>query len=187
MSLENILNEIDRSREEQIKKINDYYDQKINEIKATCNTKIKHLEEDFAIKGKNDTRSIIGQYEDRIKIQTKQIIDSRKRDIIKNALEESRSHITSLNKSSKYRELLQNMIDTAITKFGNDLIIHCSENDEEKIKSILTSANIIVDKNIKSGLIAVTKDGKKMIDFRLNSIFDSISDELSLYFYENIK
>ncbi len=187
MSLENILNEIDKTREEQIKKINDYYDQKLNEVKATCNTKIKHLGEDYAIKEKNDTSSIIRQYEDRIKIQEKQIIDGKKRDIIKNALEKSRSYIDSMNRSSKYHELLQAMIDTATKKFGNDLIIHCSENDREKIASILTSGNIIIDKSIKSGLIAVTGDNKKMLDFRMDSIFDDISDELSIYLYGNIK
>ncbi|KPV46675.1 hypothetical protein SE19_04495 [Acidiplasma aeolicum] len=189
MSLESILNEIDRSREDEIQKINQYYEEQIKNVREACNKKIKELQEYYALKQKDDSKLIIKQYEDQIKIQTKQILDNKKKEIINSALDKAKSYITSLNKSSRYPELLEIMVDTSIKKLGKDIIVECSESDMEKIKAMnkVNPKNVEANSGIKSGIIAYSPDRLKMLDLTLNTIFKEISDDILAYFYENVK
>ena len=73
MSLENIINEIDNSMEEQKTKINEEYKKKINEVTENCNKKIEEFKREYAIKSEYDKKDIIKQHEDNIKLQSKKI------------------------------------------------------------------------------------------------------------------
>jgi V/A-type H+-transporting ATPase subunit E len=189
MSLENILNEIDSTTQSELKNIKDEYSAKIEAIKKSCDDKITRIKDYYAVKSDSDVKNIIKQYEDNIRLQSKQIIDEKKKELLTNTMQKLKSYVTSLNKSSNYPELLKTMVEESKKELGKSFIVYCGEIDNEKLQSFKfpDSIKFIVDKSIKSGIIAISPDGKKEIDMRLSSIFDGISYDVETYLYENIK
>ncbi len=189
MSLENIINEIDNSMEEQKTKINEEYKKKINEVTENCNKKIEEFKREYTIKSEYDKKDIIKQHEDNIKLQSKKIIDDKKKELLKDALGKARSYILSLNKSVKYKEIISDMLKTCGKELGSNFIIYCNGTEKEKLleSDNLKTENIVIDNSIRLGIKAASKDNKKFIDFTLDSIFDKISDDIAIYFYNNIE
>ena len=189
MSLENILNEIDNTTQAELKAIRDEYSAKIEAIIKSCNDKISRIKNYYAVKSDNDVKNIIKQYEDNIRLQSKKIIDDKKKEILVNTMQKLRSYVTSLNKSSNYPELLKAMVNESKKELGNKFTVYCDEMEDEKLQGFQfpDSIKVIIDKSIKSGIIAVSADGKKEVDMRLSSIFDEISYDVETYLYENIK
>ena len=181
MSLADIIKDLDKSREEQISKINSDYDKKIEEIKKSCDARIQSIKDYYEKKKEEDIRLIKKVQEDKIKIDSKGIKMEKKREIVDSALNTSYYHLMNITKSKRYDSILNSMVSTATKILGDDCEIFASETDAKKIK------NANVDHKINGGIIAYSKDKKRMLDFRLNSIFQSIKDDLAAYFYENIE
>ena len=189
MSLENILNEIQSTTESELKQIRDSYSEKIQDITKACNDKLSRIKQDYKVKSENDIKNIIRQSEDSIKLQSKKIIDDRKKEILNNTMQRLKSYVTSLNKSSNYPELLKLMLSESEKELGKKFTVYCSESDKEKLENLKFSNSVKfqVDKTIRSGIISRSEDGKKEADMRLSSIFDSVSYDIETYLYENIK
>ena len=189
MSLENILIEIDNTTQSELKAIKDEYSAKIQAVVKSCNDRIARIRSDYAVKSANDIKNIIRQYEDNIRLQSKKILDEKKKEILNNSMQKLRSYVVSLNKSSNYPELLKIMVEEAKKELGKNFTVYCSETDQEKFQGFKFpgTINFVTDKSIKSGIIAIGADGKKEIDMRLTSIFDAISYDVETYLYENIK
>ncbi len=189
MSLENILNEIDNTTQSELKAIKDDYAAKIEAVTKSCNDKISRIKDYYAVKSNNDIKNIIKQYEDNIQLQSKKIIDDKKKEILGNTMQKLRSYGTSLNKSSNYPDLLKTMVDESKKELGKNFTVYCGEMENEKLQNFKfpDSIKFIIDKSIKSGIIAISADGKKEMDMRLSNIFDGISYDLETYLYENIK
>lgn len=189
MSLENILNEIQNTTEVELKQIKDDYAKKMEDVTTSCNEKLGRMKQDYAVKSENDIKNIIRQSEDTIKLQAKKIIDDRKKEILNAAMQRLKSYVTSLNKSSNYQELLKTMLAETEKEIGKNFTVYCSESDLEKFKNIKVSESVHfeIDKTIRSGIVAISNDGKKEADMRLSSIFDAISYDIETYLYENIK
>jgi vacuolar-type H+-ATPase subunit E/Vma4 len=189
MSLENILNEIESATESELKAIRDDYAARMDAVTKSCNDKLTALRSYYAVKSEYDIKNIIRQYEDNIKLQSKKIIDDKKKEILNNSMLKLRSYVTSLNKSPNYDKLLKTMVDEAVNKLGKQIDVYCGESEMEKFKNFKFPEQVVfnIDKSVKSGIIAITSDGKKEIDMRLCNIFDSISYDIETYIYENIK
>ncbi|WP_337861012.1 hypothetical protein [Ferroplasma sp.] len=189
MSLENILNEIENSTESELKAIRDDYAARMEAISKSCNEKLAGIRNDYAIKSEYDIKNITRQFEDNIKLQSKKIIDERKKEILNNSMQKLKSYVTSLNKSSNYGELLKTMVEEAVNKLGKQINVYCGESEIEKLQSFKFPDQITFnkDKSVKSGIIAISSDGKKELDMRLSNIFDSLSYDIETYLYENIK
>ena len=189
MSLENILNEIESTTEMELKQIRDEYTEKMANVTMTCNEKLSRIKQDYTVKSENDIKNIIRQSEDSIKLQSKKIIDDRKKEILNNTMQRLKSYVLSLNKSSNYPELLKAMLIESEKELGKKFTVYCSENDKDKLESLKFSDSVKfeVDKTIKSGILSKSEDGKKEADMRLISIFDSVSYDIETYLYENIK
>ncbi len=189
MSLENIINEIDSNVETQKNQINKEYEEKIKEVTENCNKKIDEFKKDYEVKWEHDKNNITKQYEDNIKLKIKNIKDDKKKELLNDALGKARSYIVSLNKSVRYKEIINEMLKTCERELGSNFIIYCNESEKEKIieYSKLKSENVVIDNSIRLGIKASSNDKKKFIDFTLTSIFDQISDKLAIYFYNNIE
>jgi vacuolar-type H+-ATPase subunit E/Vma4 len=189
MSLENILNEIDNATQSELKAIKDDYTAKIEAVTKSCNDKVTRMKHDYAVKSDNDIKNIVRQYEDNIRLQSKKIIEDKKKEILTNSTQKLKSYVTSLNKSSNYPELLKTMVNESQKELSKHFTVYCGESDKEKFENLKfpDSINFVVDKSIKSGIISISTDRKKEIDMRLSNIFDSISYDIETYLYENIK
>ncbi|AAT43078.1 V-type ATP synthase subunit E [Picrophilus oshimae] len=181
MSLADIIKDIDKSREEQISKINDEYSKRIEELKKSCDSRIQSIKEYYEKKKEADIKTLKKVQEDKIKIDSKSIKMEKRREIVKDALDISYYHLMNITKSKRYDSILNSMVSTAIKTLGEDCEIFASESDAKKIN------NAKADHKINGGIIAYSKDKKRMLDFRLNSIFENIKDDLASYFYENIE
>ncbi len=188
MSLESIINEIDTSMQEELNNIKSEHKLKMDDITRQCDEKINVFRSSYSTKSENDTKNIIRQYEDNIKLQSKKIMDEKKKELITTAIEKLRSSVFSLTKSSEYPEIIKTMISEAKKQLGISINVYCSASEKEKIEAMnIKSINIEIDRSIRSGIIASSSDGKKLLDLQLSTIFDAISYDIELYLYENIK
>ncbi|MEM0140106.1 MAG: hypothetical protein QXZ44_05800 [Ferroplasma sp.] len=188
MSLESIINEIDSSMQQELNSIRDEYNLKIEEVTKNCNDRIEKIRSDYSAKSENDIKNIIRQYEDSIRLQSKKIIDDKRKELLNTAMEKLRTGIFAMSRSPEYQDLIKIMINEAKKQLGKDITIYCSEEEKGKVDALeLKSISVAVNKKIRSGIIASSKDGKKLLDFQLSTIYNEISYDLELYLFENIK
>jgi vacuolar-type H+-ATPase subunit E/Vma4 len=110
------------------------------------------------------------------RLEGKRIIAEAKEDAIKRAVDELYELAPQIRKSNEYARWLAREVGNAIADFGGKATVRVVKGD----KKILQKISVKVEENLDAlgGAIVESADGKMRVDLRLETLFESRSDDI---------
>jgi V/A-type H+/Na+-transporting ATPase subunit E len=92
--------------------------------------------------------------------------------------------IENYTKSAQYKKALETMITNSKKKLGQNIIVHCREED----KSILKELGVTTSKSIKTlgGIIAENKEGTRELDLTFEELLRTNEDQVKSFLSEKM-
>ena len=184
MSLEEVLNDIERDKEERKKQIADATSQETAKIELEREEKIQALQMEYENRMKEEGDRLYSSIIDRANVEARNTIRMRVQEILDQYAAKADEWIKNLPQSKEYADILKKMIDVSRKSLGPDCVIKANKADRDKI----------LDKNVDfgdvdpfGGILATTKDGRVELDLRLSKIENDILEQLKVRLYSMIE
>ena len=185
MSLEEIIQEIDRKGKEQMQELSAHYESRISELRQRYSNLERDLREEWESKIGTETVSLKKNIVSSAQMESLRMIRSREKEIVDSALEKVEDHLHDIRSWKNYSEIMGSLSRISTSALGKDCRIMVSKNDQ----SLLPGAeprndDAVLDKY--GGIVAVSKDGSMELDLRIYSIYQDLREKIIAAISENI-
>jgi vacuolar-type H+-ATPase subunit E/Vma4 len=184
MSIETFIQEIESRKRKEIASLEKDLQDSKSRLEAEMNHTIKEIQERFAnearVKSEREQARII----EASKLQAKKIMFDTINANMQSAFAVIYKEIETYTKSTQYKKSLETMINNSKKKLGQNIIVHCREED----KSILKELGISTGKSIKTlgGIIAENKEGTRELDLTFEELLRTNEDQVKSFLSEKM-
>ena len=184
MSIETFLQEIENRKRKEIEGLEKDLAEKKSKLQAEMNYTIKEIQERFANEAKIKSDREHARIIEAAKLQAKKVIFDAINANMQSAFAIIRQEVENYTKSPQYKKALETMINTSKKKLGQNIIVHCREED----KSILKELGVTANKSIKTlgGIIAENKEGTKELDLTFEELLRTHEDQVKSFLSEKM-
>ena len=182
MSIETFLNEIENRKKKDIARLSNELDEKGTAIQNQRDAKIKEIQEHFANEAKLKSERELARIIESGRLHAKKIIFDAINANLKSAFDVIKQEIGNYVKSPQYKKTLETMINTSKKKLGQNITVHCREEDRVILKEMgMTIGSVI---QTLGGIIAENKDGTKEIDLTFEELLRTHEDDVKSFLTE---
>ncbi len=179
MPLEDILQEVEKRKEEEIKRISDEYKSRIDSVNAGVEKELRDLESKYAKKTEDDSRSMRDREIELAHMEAKSLAREKVSQLMQSALGRADFFLMNVAETKEYRSVLEKMVSLSNSTLGKDCIIHCRKEDQSLLKEICK--NKLSNHNTKRpGIVAESSDGSKELDLTMGTILEDLRERISL-------
>jgi V/A-type H+-transporting ATPase subunit E len=184
MSIETFVQEIENRKRKEIETIEKDSQESKSKLQAEMNHAIKEIQERFSIEAKVKSEREQARIIEASRLQAKKIIFDAINANMQSAFAVIRQEIENYTKSPQYRNALETMISNSKKKLGQNIIVHCREED----KSILKELGVSTNKSIKTlgGIIAENKEGTRELDLTFEELLRTNEDQVKSFLSEKM-
>ena len=185
MSLEEIIQEIDKRGKEQMQELSEHYEARFAEIRQKYSNLDKDLRDEWKSKIESETVSLKKNIISSAQMESLRMIRGREKEIVNSALEKVEDHLQDIKKWKNYKELLSSLADISFRALGKDCMIKVGEKDQ----NVLPEAEFVRDDPLLSkygGIVASSKDGSMELDLRIYTIYLDLREKMIAAISENI-
>jgi vacuolar-type H+-ATPase subunit E/Vma4 len=119
------------------------------------------------------------------RLEAKRITAEAKEDAIKNVLEDLFQELKKARKSPQYERFLKDAVADAVAELGKGSKVHVPKG-EKRLLPKLPGAQVVEDLEGLGGAMVDSPDGKVRMDLTLETLFDSMRDEIRKQIYEEL-
>lgn len=184
MSIETFISEIESRKKKEIDGLEKDLTEKKSRLQAQMSHTIKEIQEQFSTEAKIKSEREQARIIEASKLQAKKIIFDALNANMQSAFVVIQQEIANYTSTPQYKKSLETMVKHAKTKLGQDIIVHCREED----KSILKELGITSSKSIKTlgGIIAENKEGTKELDLTFEELLRTNEDQVKSFLSEKM-
>ena len=184
MSIETFIQEIENRKRKEIENMEKDLQENKSKLQAEMNHTIQETQERFSIEAKVKSEREQARIIEASKLQAKKIIFDAINTNMQSAFTIIRQEIENFTKSPQYKKALETMINNSKKKLGQNIIVHCREED----KSILKELGVATSKTIKTlgGIIAENKEGTRELDLTFEELLRTNEDQVKSFLSEKI-
>ncbi len=184
MSIETFLLEIENRKKREIEGLEKDLTEKKAKLQAEMSHTVKEIQERFANEAKIKSEREHARIIEAAKLQSKKILFDAINSNMQSAFNVIQKEIENYTKSPQYKKALETMVNTSKKKLGQNIMVHCREED----KSILKDLGITIDKSIKTlgGIIAENKEGTKELDLTFEELLRTHEDQIKSFLSERM-
>ena len=184
MSIETFLLEIENRKKREIEGLEKDLTEKKAKLQAEMNYTVKEIQERFTIEAKIKSEREHGRIIEAAKLQSKKILFDAINSNMQSAFNVIQQEIGNYTKSTQYKEALETMINTSKKKLGQNIVVHCREED----KTLLKDLGVTAGKSIKTlgGIIAENKEGTKELDLTFEELLRTHEDQIKSFLSERM-
>ena len=184
MSIDIFLDEIENRKKKEIINLDKELDDKQSEAGIKKNTAIKELQEHYSKEAKTKSEKEASRIVEAGKLEAKKILFDAINKNLDSTFDMIKQELGNYTKTSEYKKKLQKMAETAKNTLGDNIVIHCREED----KSVFSSKNITIGSSIPilGGLVAENNDGTKELDLTFEELLRTHEDEIKTTILEKI-
>ena len=184
MSIETFIQEIENRKRKEIENMEKDLQENKSKLQAEMNHTIQETQERFSIEAKVKSERKQVRIIEASKLQAKKIIFDAINTNMQSAFTIIRQEIENFTKSPQYKKALETMINNSKKKLGQNIIVHCREED----KSILKELGVATSKTIKTlgGIIAENKEGTRELDLTFEELLRTNEDQVKSFLSEKI-
>ena len=184
MSIDIFLDEIASRKKKEIKDLDKELDDKQSEAGIKKNTAIKELQEHYSKEAKTKSEKEASRIVEAGKLEAKKILFDAINKNLDSTFDMIKQELGNYTKTSEYKKKLQKMAETAKNTLGDNIVIHCREED----KAVFSSQNITIGSSIQTlgGLIAENNNGTKELDLTFEELLRTHEDEIKTTILEKI-
>lgn len=185
MPLKDILQEVEKRKENEISKISQEYKEKLDSISSRKDNEIKELESRYKARTEDDIKALTERETLLAEMEAKSLERDRVSEVLDKALEKAGFFVSNIADSGEYHKILTKMVNLATETLGDDCVVYARKKD----LSFLQDMNRIkvAKKNISEpGIIAESADGSRELDLTVSTILEGLRERLSLELMEHL-
>ena len=184
MSIETFIQEIENRKRKDIDGLEKDLTEKKSKLQTDMNNTIKEIQERFSIEAKIKSEREQARIIEASKLQAKKIIFDAINANMQSAFAVIQQEIENYTKSPQYKKALETMVSNSKKKLGQNIIVHCREED----KSILKELGVTTSKSIKTlgGIIAENKEGTRELDLTFEELLRTNEDQVKSFLSEKM-
>ncbi len=184
MSIETFLLEIENRRKREIESLDKDLAGKKSKLQREVDITVKEIQEKFASEAKLKSEREHAIIIETAKLQAKKIMFDAINENMQSAFDVIKKEIESYTKSPQYRKTLETMVSSSKKKLGQNIVVHCSEED----KSVLKELGVTLGKSIKTlgGIVAENKEGTKELDLTFEELLRTHEDQIKSFLSERM-
>jgi len=184
MSIDIFLDEIESRKKKEIKDLDKELDDKQSEAGIKKNAAIKELQENFSKEAKTKSEKEASRIVEAGKLEAKKILFDAINKNLDSTFDMIKQELENYTKTSEYKKKLQKMAETAKNTLGDNIVIHCREED----KAVFGSQDITIGSSVQilGGLIAENNNGTKELDLTFEELLRTHEDEIKTTILEKI-
>jgi V/A-type H+/Na+-transporting ATPase subunit E len=184
MSIETFIQEIENRKRKEIDSLEKDLTEKKSKLQAEMNHTIKEIQERFVTEAKVKSEREQARIIEASKLQAKKIMFDAINANMQSAFVVIQQEIENYTKSPQYKKALETMISNSKKKLGQNIIVHCREED----KSILKELGVTTSKSIKTfgGIIAENKEGTRELDLTFEELLRTNEDQVKSFLSEKM-
>ncbi len=184
MSIETFLLEIENRKKREIESLDKDYAEKRSKLQAELDITVREIQEKFAHEAKVRSDREHARIIEAAKLQAKKIVFDAINTNMQSAFEVIKKEIESYAKTPQYRKALETMVNSSKKKLGQNIVVHCREEDKPVIKEI----GVTVGNAIKTlgGIVAENKEGTKELDLTFEELLRTHEDQIKSFLSERM-
>ncbi|CAC11150.1 ATP synthase (subunit E) related protein [Thermoplasma acidophilum] len=184
MSLEEVLKDIERDKEEKKKEIADAASRETAKIEKEREEKIQILQREYENRMREEGSRLYNSIIDKANVEARNIVRMRVQEILDQYGAKADELIKNLAKTKEYDDVLKKMIEVSRKALGPDCIVKVNTADKGRI----SDGNIkFEDIDPYGGVLATSRDGKIELDLRISSIRRDILERFKVRLYSMIE
>ncbi|HJU14814.1 MAG TPA: V-type ATP synthase subunit E family protein [Candidatus Nitrosotalea sp.] len=184
MSIETFLLEIENRKKREIESHDKEYAEKRSKLQAELDITVREIQEKFANEAKVKSEREHARIIEAAKLQAKKIIFDAINANMQSAFEVIKREIESYTKGPQYKKALETMVASAKKKLGQNIVVHCRDED----KSVLKDMGVTIGKSVKTlgGIVAENKEGTKELDLTFEELLRTNEDQIKSFLSERM-
>jgi vacuolar-type H+-ATPase subunit E/Vma4 len=184
MSIETFIQEIENRKRKELDGLEKDLAEKKSKLQSEMNASIKEIQERFSAEAKIKSEREQARIIEASKLHAKKIMFDAINANMQSAFAVIQQEIENYTKSPQYKKALETMIGNSKKKLGQNIIVHCREED----KSILKELGVTTSKSIKTlgGIIAENKEGTRELDLTFEELLRTNEDQVKSFLSEKM-
>ena len=184
MSIETFIREIENRKRKEIESLEKDLQERKSALQEETNQTIKEIQERFAQEAKIKSEREHARIIESAKLQAKKILFDAINANMQSAFAVIKQEIENYTKSPQYKKSLETMVNTSKKKLGQNIVVHCREED----KSILKDLGVNIGQSIKTlgGIVSENKEGTKELDLTFEELLRTREDQVKSFLSEKM-
>lgn len=179
MPLEDILQDVEKRKEQEIKRISEDYQSRIDSVSSQIEEEIANLESYYRKKMEDDSRALREREIKLAEMESKGISREKISQLMQSAFERADFFMRNIADTKEYPKLLLKMVSLGSSVLGEDCIIHARKEDLSFLQD-LNRIRIAKEGLKVPGIIATSSDSARELDLTIGTILEDIRDMVSL-------
>ncbi|MCL5100253.1 MAG: V-type ATP synthase subunit E family protein [Candidatus Marsarchaeota archaeon] len=188
MGLEDILENINRTTKESVKRITDEAKGEADSIRAEAEAKAQSIMQEYSAKAESDAKQLATRELSKASIAAKMEYSAEVNKRVSKAIDSIRGNLQKYAKSPAYRKLLAALAQKAAGELGEGCTLYVQEGDMQLIKQDGKGFKVAKAKDrFAGGLKGSSIDGKREVDYTLEAILQGLHGKVALELVKLIK
>ena len=184
MSIETFIQEIENRKRKELDGLEKDLSEKKSKLLSEMNHTLKEIQERFSAEAKIKSEREQARIIEASKLQAKKIMFDAINANMQSAFAVIQQEIENYTKSPQYKKALETMVSNSKKKLGQNIVVHCREED----KSILKELGVTTSKSVKTlgGIIAENKEGTRELDLTFEELLRTNEDQVKSFLSEKM-
>ncbi|MGI0068800.1 MAG: V-type ATP synthase subunit E [Nitrosopumilaceae archaeon] len=184
MSIETFLLEIENRKKREVESLEKDLVEKKSKLQTEMNIIVKEIQEKFANESRIKSEREFARIIEAGKLQAKKIMFDAINANMHSAFNVIKQEIETYTKSTQYKKALETMVNSAKKKLGQNIIVHCRDEDKSSLKDL----GITIGKSIKTlgGIVVENKEGTKELDLTFEELLRTNEDKIKSFLSERM-
>ena len=180
MALDSFTQEIEDRKRREIAQLDAGLSEKVATVSSNKRAKIGQLQEQFSSEAKVKSEREAARIVEEARLQAKKTLFDAINSNLVSAIDATKNSLNSYTQKPQYKKALISMADFARKKLGDDMTIHCREEDKAIFKDPQSGVRFTLGTPIKTigGIIAENKGKTKEIDLTFEELLRTHEDEI---------
>ena len=185
MPLEDILQEVEKRKDQEIKKISEEYETKIGSVNSEVEEELQRLEAYYSRKLEEDSRALREREVELAKMEAKGLEREKISQLMNNALQRADFFLRNIADTREYSQILRKMVNLSMEILGENCIVHARKADLSFLQD-MNRIRIAKDHIKEPGIIAESSDGNRELDLTIGTVMDDLREKISLEFVKHL-
>ena len=188
MSLDSFVQEIEERKRRELKRLDAALSEKVSNISSQKQSSTNRIKDQYESEAKIKSEREAARIVEEARLQAKKVLFDAINSNLELALDATKQSLVSYTQKPQYRKALLNMVEYARKKLGDNITIHCREEDKEVFKESQSVSRYVVGSPIKTigGIVAEDKNGSKEIDMTFEELLRTHEDEVKSLLLERM-
>ena len=183
-TIETLIAEIQERKRKDLESLDKELSEKKTAMKQKMDATIKETKERFANEAKIKSEREGARIVEAARLKAKKILFEAINANLSSAFNVIKEKLKDYKKTAQYKKTLETMVSVSRKKMGQDIVIHCNEDD----RALLKELNVTIGSSIQTlgGIVTENKKGTMELDLTFEELLRTHEDEIKSRLMETV-